>query len=86
MCSNAKSYKKPGQVWRDNFTPPIIERINEAVPGARLDNNDVAELMPLCAFETVFHEIASPFCGLFTEEEWQAREYYDDLLKYYKTG
>ena len=86
MCFNAKTNKKPGKAWRDRFAPPIAERINKAVPGAELGNNDVAELMPLCAFETLFHETPSPFCGLFTEEEWQAREYYDDLLKYYKTG
>lgn len=86
MCLNAKSKKKAGRAWRDKFTPPIVERFNQAVPEADLDNNDITELMPLCAFETLFHDTASPFCGLFTEEEWQAREYYDDLLKYYKTG
>ncbi|KAF8555585.1 acid phosphatase [Imleria badia] len=86
MCPNAKTNKKPGRAWRDRFTPPIVERINKAIPGADLDNNDVAELMPLCAFETLFHESPSPFCDLFTAAEWQAREYYDDLLKYYKTG
>lgn len=85
-CPNAKSIKEPGKAWRDRFTPLIVESINEAVPGAKLDNEDVAELMPLCAFETLFHGTPSPFCGLFTAEEWQAREYYDDLLKYYKTG
>ena len=86
MCPNAKSNKKPGRAWRDRFTPSIVERINKAVPGAELDNNDIIELMPLCAFETLFYESASPFCGLFTIEEWLAREYYDDLLKYHKTG
>jgi len=63
-----------------------MERINKAVPDAGLDDEDVAGLMPLCAFETHFHETPSPFCGLFTAEEWQAHEYYDDLLKYYNTG
>ena len=86
MCANAKSHKKPGKAWRDRFIPPIVERFNKAVPGAELENADVIELMPLCAFATLFHETPSPFCSLFTVEEWQAREYYDDLLKYYKTG
>lgn len=85
-CPNAKSNKKPAKAWRDKFTPPIVERINEAAPGAKLEDADAVELMPLCAFETLFHETPSPFCGLFTTEEWQAREYYEDLLKYYKTG
>ena len=85
-CPNAKGNKKPAKAWRDRFTPTIVERINQAIPGAKLDNKDVAELMPLCAFETLFHETPSPFCGLFTVGEWQAREYYEDLRKYYKTG
>ena len=86
MCPNAKGDKKPAKTWRNRFTPPIMERINKAVPDAGLDDEDVAGLMPLCAFETHFHETPSPFCGLFTAEEWQAHEYYDDLLKYYNTG
>ena len=86
QCPSAESIKEPGEAWRDMFIPPILERFKKAVPGANLDNDDVAELMPLCAFETLFHGTASPFCGLFTTEEWLAREYYDDLLKYYKTG
>ncbi|KAF8139078.1 histidine phosphatase superfamily [Boletus edulis] len=86
MCPNAKSNKKPGKAWRDRFAPPIVERLNKAVPGAELDSSDIIELMPLCAFETLYHETPSPFCGLFTAEEWQAHEAYDDLLKYYKTG
>ncbi|KIJ13340.1 hypothetical protein PAXINDRAFT_170615 [Paxillus involutus ATCC 200175] len=86
MCPNAHSIKEQAYVWRDSFTAAIVDRINKAVPGADLDNADIAELMPLCAFETLYHGTASPFCGLFTVEEWQAREYYSDILKYYKTG
>ena len=86
QCPNAKGKKKAAKAWRNKFAPPIVERFNKAVHGAKLDNKDVTELMPLCAFETLFHETASPFCGLFSAEEWKAREYYDDLEKYYKTG
>jgi hypothetical protein len=86
MCPNAESIQEPGNTWRDIFTPAIADRINEAVPGAEFDNDDVAKFMPLCAYETLFHGTASPFCGLFTPEEWQAREYLDDVQKYYKTG
>ncbi|KAG9317914.1 histidine phosphatase superfamily [Chiua virens] len=86
MCANSKSEKQPAKTWRDTFAPPIVQRINDAVPGAQLDNSDIVELMPLCAFETIFHGTASPFCNLFTVKEWQEREYYDDLSKYWKTG
>jgi len=42
--------------------------------------------MSLCAFETVSEEETSPFCDLFSLVEFQAYEYYHDLLKYYGTG
>ncbi|KAI9456727.1 acid phosphatase [Boletus coccyginus] len=85
MCPNANGHTKPAKAWRDGFTPPIVERMNEVVPGVGLDDRDVAGLMLLCAFEALFHETPSPFCGLFTAEEWQAHKYHDDLLKFYNT-
>jgi len=56
------------------------------VVGVELLSEDIPELMSICAFETVSDEKASPFCDLFTLEEFQAYEYYQDLLKYYGTG
>ncbi|KAI9572488.1 histidine phosphatase superfamily [Boletus coccyginus] len=85
MCPNTNGHTKPAKAWRDGFTPPIVERMNEVVPGVGLNDRDVAGLMPLCAFEALFHETPSPFCGLFTAEEWQAHKYHNDLLKFYNT-
>lgn len=86
MCPNASSLKEVPDAWRDTFAPLIAARFNEAAPGADFDAEDVVELMPLCAFETLFHRTTSPFCDLFTFEEFKAHEYYTDLSRYYKTG
>lgn len=85
-CPNAYAIKKEIDAWRDTFAPPIADRLNAAAPGAHLNNNDVVQLMPLCAFETLFHGKSSPFCDMFTFEEFEAHEYYDDLSKFYLTG
>ncbi len=39
--------------------------------------------MDLCPFDTIDDEDArlSPFCGLFTEDEWLAYDYYQSLGK-----
>ena len=42
--------------------------------------------MALCPFETIAMERPSPFCDLFTPEEWEYLEYFGDVEKYYKTG
>ncbi|KAI6032303.1 phytase [Pisolithus microcarpus] len=86
MCPNAHSLTEVPNAWRDTFVPLIAARFNEAAPGADLDAEDVVNLMPLCAFETIFHRATSPFCNLFAFEEFEAHEYYDDLSRYYKTG
>ena len=64
-------------------------------PGADLTDEDTYALLSLCAFDTVAHYLDgkykgnhnhSPFCGLFTREEFQQFEYVGDLDKFYKTG
>ena len=42
--------------------------------------------MAMCPFDSVAKETLSPFCTMFTEEDFRAFEYYGDLEKYYKTG
>jgi hypothetical protein len=85
MCPNSKASLVEANVWRDAFSAVIVQRLNGAAVGAELLSEDIPGLMSLCAFETVY-EKASPFCDLFSLEEFQAYEYYCDLLKYHGTG
>ncbi len=68
------------------FGPPIAARLNKAAPGANLNATHVFHLLAMCPFESVAKETMSPFCAMFTEDDFRAFEYYGDLEKYYKTG
>jgi hypothetical protein len=74
--------------WIDVFVPPIRKRLNADLPGAQLSKNDIISLMDLCPFNTVASPIGalSPFCNLFTTEEWQEYDYYESLGKWYGYG
>ena len=64
----------------------IAARLNSAAPGANLDPQDVYAIMHLCPFETVAKEKISPFCSLFSEEDFEIYEYAGDLEKFYYAG
>uniref|UniRef100_A0A0W0GEB5 Phytase A n=1 Tax=Moniliophthora roreri TaxID=221103 RepID=A0A0W0GEB5_MONRR len=82
--------------WIAVFAPPITKRLNEGAPGANLTDAEIYSLLSLCAFDTVAHSPEgdcgegkvglSPFCGLFSKEEFKDFEYVGDLDKYYNTG
>ncbi|KAL1966445.1 hypothetical protein VTN77DRAFT_4587 [Rasamsonia byssochlamydoides] len=74
------------------FAPAILEKIKDNLPGVDMTVSDVPYLMDMCPFDTVARDSAgstdaiSPFCALFTQEEWQAYDYYQTLGKYYGYG
>ncbi|KAG1729990.1 histidine phosphatase superfamily [Suillus lakei] len=86
MCPNSQASQDAANVWRDIFSVSVVHRLNTAAVGAEILGEDIPGLMSLCAFETVFEEKESQFCDLFSLKEFQAYDYYHDLLKYYKTG
>ncbi|KAJ3927688.1 MAG: acid phosphatase [Lentinula lateritia] len=85
-CGAIGSSDNQTDTWIAIYTPSIVQRLNNAAPGANLSSNDVFNLMTLCAFESVATESISDWCGLFDEDEWRAFEYEMDLDKYYGTG
>ncbi|KAI0326207.1 acid phosphatase [Cubamyces sp. BRFM 1775] len=85
-CPNAGDGSRETNIWLSVFAPPIAKRLLEGAPGAHLSNMDVFNLMAMCPFDSVAKETLSPFCSMFTEEDFRAFEYHGDLEKYYKTG
>ena len=85
-CPNAEDGTRERDEWLNVFAPPIVERLQKLAPGAKVTTHDIHRLLALCPFETVAFERPSPFCELFTDEEFRAMEYYGDVEKYYKTG
>ena len=71
--------------WAGIFTPPITARLNTNLPGANISATETISLMDLCPFNTIASPTGkiSPFCDLFTVNEWHQYDYYESLGKYY---
>ena len=81
--------KQAQEIWQDIFTPPITARLNANLPGANLSSQETIFFMDLCPFNTVAAPLdgeISPFCNLFTTDEWRQYDYYESLGKYYGYG
>lgn len=70
------------------FGPAIQTRLNNDLKGANFSLSDVVSFMDLCPFNTVASPtgVISPFCDLFTEDEWHSYDYYQSLGKFYGYG
>lgn len=74
------------------FGPRVLKKITKHMPGVNLTLEDVPLFMDLCPFDTVgsdpvlFPRQLSPFCHLFTADDWMAYDYYYTLDKYYSHG
>lgn len=85
---NGAEYKTGDEAqaqWISIFTPPIMTRLNQNLPGANLSPMQTIYVMDLCPFETVASAtgIISPFCTLFSATEWRQYDHYQSLGKYY---
>ena len=67
------------------FVPPIAARLNADLAPTVLSIAEVIQLMELCPFSTVANPggAVSPFCSLFTTDEWHSYDYYSTLGKYF---
>lgn len=86
MCPNADDEGKESKIWLKIYARSIKKRLNSAAPGAKLTEKDTHNLMSLCAFHSQVTMLPSPFCGLFTAEEFSSYEYHADLAKFYTNG
>jgi hypothetical protein len=86
MCPNASNGDAESKRWLAIYAPSIKKRLNAAAPGAKLANKDIYHLMSLCAFHSQAIMAPSPFCGLFTTEEFRGFEYFGDVDKFYDNG
>ncbi|KAG5636122.1 hypothetical protein H0H81_009054 [Sphagnurus paluster] len=85
-CPKIGSSTAQTNEWLLKYGPPIADRLNTQAPGAKLTPTDAYNLLSLCAFESVHQNRLSPFCNVFSQEEFEQFEYSGDLDKYYKTG
>lgn len=78
--------KEAQSVWLDVFVPDITDRLNEnLLPGANLTLEETIYMMDLCPYNTVADPNGrlSPFCELFSVDEWHSYDYHESLGKWY---
>jgi len=86
MCPAAVNTKTQIKGFVDIAVKDIAARLNFGAPGANLTAQDAYAIMHLCPFDTVAKEAVSPFCSLFSKEDFEIYEYAGDLEKFYNTG
>ncbi|CAF1293391.1 unnamed protein product [Adineta steineri] len=74
-----------GNIWLKQYTTSIITRLNAMGSQFNFIANDVLAMQELCGYETVIRG-SSPFCKIFTPEEWLSFEYYFDIKYHYSLG
>ncbi|KAK6204533.1 secreted acid phosphatase [Scheffersomyces amazonensis] len=67
------------------YLQPIVNRLVGQNPGLNLTTSDVQSLFSWCAYEINVRG-ESPFCTLFTNEEFVRNSYHTDLSNYYSVG
>lgn len=74
--------------WAGIFTQALRKRINQSIAGVNLNAEQIIHLMDMCPFDTVATPLGtiSPFCKMFTHEDWLNYDYYQTLGKYYSYG
>lgn len=82
-CPNSDAYVNEGGTnatieWYEKYLANAGKRLNATSPDFPWLLSDVYNAQSLCAYETVALGY-SPFCGLFTYEEWEGYEYSVDI-------
>ncbi|PYH91930.1 phosphoglycerate mutase-like protein [Aspergillus ellipticus CBS 707.79] len=75
-------------LFQQTYIPAIAERLitaqgNQAL--GTLTNWEVFSMQEMCGFETTSRG-SSPWCDVFTHEDWENFEYARDLVHYYRGG
>lgn len=71
--------------YDSTYLKDISARLENQNPGLNLTSSHVSSLFAWCAYELNVNG-SSPFCDLFTNEEWIRYSYSVDLDKYYLVG
>ncbi|KAK2765097.1 acid phosphatase pho5 [Arachnomyces sp. PD_36] len=91
-CKNFKEYTSTEQRYlkklaevQNMYLPPVAERLAQQNPGIEFSISEVYSMQEMCGFETTVRG-SSPWCDVFTHEDWQHFEYARDVSLYYRLG
>ncbi|MCJ1467225.1 acid phosphatase pho5 [Pseudocyphellaria aurata] len=71
--------------FRSTYLPSISSRLQKKNPGIVFSNEEIFSMQELCGFEILVRG-KSPWCDVFTHDEWLSFEYARDVIHYYRSG
>ncbi|KAL1960498.1 hypothetical protein VTO42DRAFT_7797 [Malbranchea cinnamomea] len=71
--------------FQDVYIPAISARLLRGNPNMEFTNAEIFAMQELCGFETLVRG-SSPWCLVFTDDDWDHFEYARDLVHYYRAG
>lgn len=71
--------------FRSTYLPAISARFEAQNPGIRFTDGEIYSMQEMCGFEILVRE-SSPWCDVFSHEEWLDFEYARDVIHYYRAG
>lgn len=67
------------------YLPTVAKRLQFQNPNVTFSLPEIYTMQEICGFETLAKG-SSPWCDVFTHDEWRHFEYARDLLHYYRSG
>ncbi|KAL8716144.1 MAG: hypothetical protein Q9220_000049 [cf. Caloplaca sp. 1 TL-2023] len=71
--------------FRTTYLPAISARFQAQNPGITFTDGEIYSMQEMCGFEILVRG-SSPWCDLFTHEDWLNFEYARDVIHYYRAG
>ena len=71
--------------FRSTYLPSISARLYRENDGIWFSSNEIYSMQELCGFETLVRG-KSPWCDLFSRQDWLNFEYARDVFHYYQDG
>ena len=70
---------------RSTYEPAIVRRLAQQNPQMVFAEAEIFTMQMVCGFETIAKG-SSPWCDVFTKDEWESFEYARDVIHYYRAG
>ncbi|KAL9030929.1 MAG: hypothetical protein Q9196_001003 [Gyalolechia fulgens] len=71
--------------FRSTYLPAISARFEAQNPGIRFTDGELYSMQEMCGFEILVRG-SSPWCDVFSHEDWMNFEYARDVIHYYRAG
>ena len=71
--------------FRSTYLPAISDRLAGENPELLFSEGEVFTMQEICGFESIAKG-TSPWCDVFTHNEWESFEYARDVIHYYRAG